>query len=247
MAESLQEIEETKQDSQESIDKEENESSQDTENKEEDNKNNNENPDDDNKNNGESGDENPDNPNPEEPEEPDNPDDPDNPDNPDNPDEPENPDDPIPDDGNEEEEIKTTPYTDIYDLFLVIADDYELTELYEVSEDNFLLYLQGYLMLAISDFKRCKKDLSLRDRHMRAFLVELDDKEKSILAKLMAKYWFKKKIQDVTQFQGKLNDKDFKHHSEAQNLTAKRNYYDIIREEVDQDINDYGYDNADWL
>lgn len=160
----------------------------------------------------------------------------------------ENPDD-KPEDNPEEdkEEIKITEYSDIYDLFLVMIDDYELTELYEISEDNFTNYLQGFLMLAVGDFNKCKKDLSLRDKQMKAFLVELDDVEKNILAKLMVKYWFKKKIQDVTQFQGKLNDKDFKHHSEAQNLTAKRTYYDAIREEVDQQINDYGYDNSDWL
>lgn len=54
-------------------------------------------------------------------------------------------------------------------------------------------------------------------------------------------------MQDVVQFQSKLNDRDFKTHSEAQNLSAKQNYYNIIREEVAQDITDYGYRNSDWL
>lgn len=140
-----------------------------------------------------------------------------------------------------------TSYTDIYDLFLMIVDDYELTELYHSSEEDFTTYLQGFLILAIPDFRICKKDLKQRDDSSGTFLIELSDTEKSILAKLMAKYWFKKKIQDVTQFQGHLNDKDFKFHSEAQNLTAKRDYYNIIREEVDQDLNDYGYEHSDWL
>ncbi len=140
-----------------------------------------------------------------------------------------------------------TSYSEIYDLFTMISDDYELNELYGKSENAFLSYLQGFLVFAISDFSRCKKDLSKRDNTTQMFEFDLSDLEKTILAKLMAKYWFKKKIQDVTQFQGKLNDKDFKTHSEAQNLTAKMNYYNMINEEADLDINKYLYDNSTWL
>lgn len=99
-----------------------------------------------------------------------------------------------------------TSYSEIFDLFLMTVDDYELTELFSYSEEDFNNYLQGLLILAIPDFINCKQDLTQRDNINGTFLVGLSDMEKSILAKLMVKYWFKKKIQDVTQFQGKLND-----------------------------------------
>ena len=82
-----------------------------------------------------------------------------------------------------------TQYTDIYDLFTMMIDDYELIELYQSSEEDFSTYLRGFSSLAISDFPQCKKDLSKRDDSANEFLIELDDIEKSILAKLMAKYW----------------------------------------------------------
>jgi hypothetical protein len=140
-----------------------------------------------------------------------------------------------------------TLYEELYDLFLIRVDDYELTQLYNISDANFRMTLQGLLMLAIPEFDNCKQDLSQRNNSTEAFLIQLTDKEKSILSKLMVKQWFSKKIQDVTQFQGKLTDKDFKQHSEAQNLTSKQSYYNTIREEVDQDMNNYGYKNSDWV
>ena len=140
-----------------------------------------------------------------------------------------------------------TPYEEIYDLFLIQVDDYELNELYASSEESFKLALQGLMMISIPEFKNCKQSLSDRDNDLETFNIELTDAEKSIISKAMVKNWFKKKIQDVTQFQNKLNDRDYQHHSEAQNLTAKQNYYNTIREELDQDMNDYGYKNSDWV
>lgn len=138
-----------------------------------------------------------------------------------------------------------TAYTEIYDLFLMTAKDYKLDELYNLSVDDFSTYLQGFLIYAIADFDNCKKDLESRDDVAGTFNVDLSTKEKVILARLMVMAWLKSQIQNVTQFQLNLNDKDFKHHSESQNLTAKREYYRVLREEVNQDMVDYGYKDLD--
>jgi hypothetical protein len=134
-----------------------------------------------------------------------------------------------------------TAYTEIYDLFLMTAKDYKLDELYNSSVEDFTTYIQGFLIYAIADFTSCKKDLELRDDESGEFSVDLTTKEKIILAKLMVMAWLKSQMQNVTQFQLNLTDKDFKHHSEAQNLSAKRDYYANLREEVNQDMVDYGY------
>ena len=138
-----------------------------------------------------------------------------------------------------------TAYTEIYDLFLMTAKDYKLDELYNSSEEDFAIYLQGFLVYAIADFTSCKNNLELRDDEEGTFLIDLTTKEKIILAKLMVMAWLKSQINNVTQFQLKLTDKDFKHHSEAQNLTAKKEYYANLREEVSQDMVDYGYKDLD--
>ena len=51
--------------------------------------------------------------------------------------------------------------------------------------------------------------------------------------------WFSGKINDVTQFQGHLNNKEFKAHSEAANLKEKSEYLDRLREKINQDEVDY--------
>lgn len=136
-----------------------------------------------------------------------------------------------------------TAYTEIYDLFLMVAKDYKLDELYESSVDDFTTYLQGFLIYAIADFTSCRHNLELRDDTTGSFDMDLTTKEKIILSKLMVMAWLKSQIQNVTQFQLHLNDKDFKHHSEAANLSAKKEYYANLREEVNQDMVDYGYKN----
>lgn len=140
-----------------------------------------------------------------------------------------------------------TAYTEIYDLFLMIAKDYELDELYASSIPNFSTYLEGFLIYAIADFTSCKQNLELRSDSTNTFNITLTTKEKIILSKLMVIAWLKSKIQNVTQFQLNLNDRDFRLHSEAQNLTAKSNLLAVLREEVSQDMVDYGYGNLDIL
>ena len=140
-----------------------------------------------------------------------------------------------------------TTYDEIYDLFTQVVDDYELKELYDVSPRDFQTYLQGFLMLAIAEFSKCKKDLSDRDDEEAHFNVTLTDVEKTILSKLMHKVWLKKRISNVTQIDNPLNDRDFKTHSAAQNLNAKKEYYNVVTEECDRMISEYGYSNADWL
>lgn len=136
-----------------------------------------------------------------------------------------------------------TAYTEIYDLFLMISKDYELDELYNSSIANFSTYLEGFLIYAIADFTSCKQNLELRSDSTDTFSITLTTKEKVILSKLMVIAWLKSKIQNVTQFQLNLNDRDFRLHSEAQNLTAKSNLLALLREEVSQDMVDYGYGN----
>ena len=80
-----------------------------------------------------------------------------------------------------------TTYDEIYDLFTQVVDDYELAELYNASVEKFQTYLQGFLMLAIAEFSKCKKDLSNRDDLEAHFNITLSDVEKTILSKLMHK------------------------------------------------------------
>lgn len=139
-----------------------------------------------------------------------------------------------------------TLYSEVTDFFLLLIRDYEIDEIYDSSLDDFETFLNGILKLAIPDFDYCNQDLGLRNETDKTFLITLTDKEKSILARLMVLVWLERKIQDVTQLQLHLNDTDFRHYSEAQNLKEKQSYYLQKKEQVEIDIGRYGYQNADW-
>ena len=123
--------------------------------------------------------------------------------------------------------------------------------LFEKDYEAFLLYLQGTLERSIPDFTSCNTDLSYNEvedengNMVMAFDNELSNKEINILSSIMVYNWFSRKVQDVTQFQGHLSNKEFKAHSEANNLKEKSEYLDRLREKYNQDIVDYQVEAMD--
>ena len=139
-----------------------------------------------------------------------------------------------------------TTYDEIYDLALITIRDWKLDELESVSEPDFKLYLQGFLIRAIPKFTNSQADLDDRNDTTATFNFDLTTKEKDILARLLINRWLEKEIQDVTQFNLHLNDTDFKHFAESKNLDSKKMLLNMNREEVNQDMTDYGLKNAPW-
>ena len=139
-----------------------------------------------------------------------------------------------------------TTYSEIYDLALITIRDYKLDELYDLNPTDFETYLKGFLIRAIPKFTNCQQDLDDRDDVADTFNITLTTKEQDILASLLINQWLNKEIQDVTQFNLHLNDTDFKHYAEGQNLKEKQNKFDENREIVNQDMVDYGLKNVDW-
>jgi hypothetical protein len=139
-----------------------------------------------------------------------------------------------------------TPFEDIYDLFLMQIQDYKLDKLYNTSDDEFKLYLQGFLLLSLMDFDNCSKDLNEYDLDLQQFDVDLSMTEKTILSKLMVIQWLTKEIQNITALNNFLNNTDFKMYSNANLLKEKSAYKDKLREEIHQDLTRYGLKNIPW-
>lgn len=143
-----------------------------------------------------------------------------------------------------------TLFDRVYDRALIIIEDYKLNRLAEEDYESFLLYLQGTLVRSIPDFTSCNTDLSYEEvededgNKVMSFVNDLSSKEINILSSIMVYNWFSRKVNDVTQFQGHLNNKEFKVHSEAQNLKEKSEYLDRLREKFNQDITDYQLDDV---
>lgn len=139
-----------------------------------------------------------------------------------------------------------TPFTTIYDQFLVSVRDYKLDKLYNLSTVNFYQYLQGFLIKAIPKFTNCIKDIQDINTTSGQFNVDLDLDEQVITSNLMVIEWLTREINDVTQFNLHLNSTDFKRYAEANNLKEKTNHRDSLREIVNQDMTTYGLKHVDW-
>ena len=134
---------------------------------------------------------------------------------------------------------------DIYDLFMTQVTDYRLTALFNQSRVDFETFLEAWLRSSIVDFSICDQPLNY-SQVTKAFDSLLTDANQIVLASLMVKYWLKKEVADVTQFRLHVADRDFKLNNEATNLKEKVAYYNLVREDCSQMLNDYGYKRVDW-
>jgi len=138
-----------------------------------------------------------------------------------------------------------TSLSEIYDLFMQNVTDYRLIDLFNSSQPDFENYLEAWLIYAITEFDMCDQSL-IYDDSTKIFLVDLTVTNKAILAKLMVRYWLQKTVNDVTQFNLHVTDRDFKVASEAQNLREKVTYLNIVKEDCSQLLVNYGYKRVEW-
>ena len=136
-----------------------------------------------------------------------------------------------------------TPFSDIYDQFMMIVDDYKLISLYDTSVSNFEAYLAGWLIPAITDFKNCNQSL---DYSSSTFTETLTQENIKVLTLLMKKYWLEREVDDIKQMSMAVKDKDFSRYAESQNMAAKQKRLILEKEELSQLLVEYGLDNTDW-
>ena len=63
----------------------------------------------------------------------------------------------------------------------------------------------------------------------------------------MKKYWLEKEIDNILQMENVVTDRDFKMASAANNMKAKQDRYNMLKEEVSQKLVEYGLNySVDW-
>jgi hypothetical protein len=143
-----------------------------------------------------------------------------------------------------------TPYSTVFDFFMIQINDYNLITLYkqDVLNDTTELntYLMGFMLLSIPEFDICSQDLSLRNDTTMIFDETLTDSNIQVLSKLMVKYWLGKEVRDLLSMRLHVQDVDFKTFAEANNLNAKQSALTMFKEECSQTLIDYGYKNNSW-
>lgn len=103
-----------------------------------------------------------------------------------------------------------TPFTNIYQKFLGLIDDYELSL---VSTEEKAEVLFGYLDKARSlDFDACKKDLEsiTEENGLGEFEDTLTSQEQYILALGMKKSWLSSKLNNADLMAKQIGDRDYK-------------------------------------
>lgn len=140
-----------------------------------------------------------------------------------------------------------TNFSDIYDQFMSLQQDYRLTALYQSSVENFENYLQGWLMPSIVEFENvpCNQSLAY-DLENKTFTEDLTLQNQVILAQLMKKYWLTKEVNDISQMKNFVQGRDFTAHSAAQNLKEKRDLLLATEEEISKLLVSYGYKHNSW-
>jgi hypothetical protein len=141
-----------------------------------------------------------------------------------------------------------TSFGTIFNLLMVTIRDYKIDALFDATDlTNFENFMTGFLTKAIPKFTNCQYTLEDHvDFDDQEFDITLTLTEQVILSDLLVIEWMMSKILDVTQMQLHLNDTDFKHYAESQNLTAKINTKEILREVVNQDMQNYGIGKIPW-
>lgn len=137
-----------------------------------------------------------------------------------------------------------TPYSKIYDRALAKLTDYDLAFL---PEEDFQFMLRGWLVSAISKFRRCAADLSDRDDELEVFNSDLKDEEIEILALLVVGEWLEPQVNSVTLTRQFFGGKEEKFFAQANQLDAIKTLRDETRTEARKLMRDYTYANSSYF
>lgn len=145
-------------------------------------------------------------------------------------------------------------------VYTTLFTDYKLDNLIQVDEQAFYDFLGGFLINSVDMFDGCLSDLSYhpvvetieKDGQLitvtnYVFDNELSSKEIYILSLGVALNWYRKQLDDVTQFRLHLSNKDFKSYSEQQNLQRRLERLGAMEENLSEAIQQYQLANLSKL
>ena len=136
-----------------------------------------------------------------------------------------------------------TTYDAIYNIAANKITDPEIALL---SSDDLEEIFHDYLISAISQFRKCKSDLSDRDDEIRQFNADLLDVEKEILAILVVRQWLQPQLYSALLTKQVFSDKEQKYYSQAQHISELRALDETLKLEAQKLSRDYSYGNGSY-
>lgn len=139
--------------------------------------------------------------------------------------------------------MSNTTYLDIVELILALSKSYEIDSIFDKYDE------QGVLRLLLPYFKFASAELEIIDSGINTerndllfeFSSPLSDGDQLIFAKYVLIGYLTKDKNDILQMRLHLQDGDFKTFAEANNLTAKTNSLEMLKEEVNWNVTKNGY------
>lgn len=136
-----------------------------------------------------------------------------------------------------------TSYKRIFERFTQKITDFKILDL---TDDDVNQMMVGWLNSAISKFRRCENDLSLRNEDIQVFDIDLNDQEIEILSLLMVVEWLEPQMNSelyTSQFFGGKEEKFF---SQANTLTKLMELQRKSFLRAQKLMRDYAYQNKIW-
>ena len=149
-------------------------------------------------------------------------------------------------------------FKDVLDrCYTTLFTDYKLDNLIKMDEQAFYTFLGGFLVNATDLFSGTLTDLSYHSEVIKdengndnieyVFDADLSSQEVYILCLGVALGWYKKALDDVTQFKLHLSSKSFKAYSEQANISKRLERLGAMEEELSEAITAYQLNNFDKL
>lgn len=135
----------------------------------------------------------------------------------------------------------STPYSDIYNYFLSLVTDYGFSQM---TQQDFENTAETLLNMSVAYFSNCKTDLSKRDDVNKAFINDLSEMEKLILANLMVVEYLQSKITTTDLLKMQMSDKDYRSYSQANHIKELRDLHAQIKRDTDKLIIRYSWKDA---
>lgn len=140
---------------------------------------------------------------------------------------------------------KNTSYMDIIELVLALLKSYEIDGLFDTYGNNGVLtILHPYFKFASGRLEIQNSDINTsRDDELLSFNNYLSDGSQLIFAQYILIGYLTKDTNDILQMRLHLQDGDFKTYAEKNNLSAKMNALNMLKEDVGWDVKKTGYNN----
>lgn len=142
--------------------------------------------------------------------------------------------------------MANTNYFEIIELVLALIKSYEIDGIFDkYNEDGVLHLLLPYFKFASGELEISDSSMdTTRDDEILEFNHKLSDGEQLIFCKYVLIGYLTKEKNDILQMRLHLQDGDFKTYAEANNLNAKSNSLEILKEEVGWNIKKSEYKNT---